>query len=931
MSSVHAPGKAPTTLKRAQRALALGATLALLLAIPVAAQGDTSLRVSPDGPTPNIEDRTDEPQFASELWFVEFESEPSARGGGVSAMAQERNALRQEARDADIEFEERYDFQDLWNGLSVRATASEAAALAELSSASAVYPVELIDAPEPLQEAEPHLGTALGMTGADVAVSELGFDGEGLSVAIIDTGIDYGHPDLGGDGEGTSFPTDRVTHGFDYVGDDYDASDPDRDEPSPNPDPMDINGHGTHVAGISGANPADEDGVQGVAPAVTFGAYKVFGTSGSSSADVIIAAMEDAAADGMDIINMSLGAAFAWGDYPTSKVANQLVADGTVVVASAGNSGETGVFSLGAPGNATDAIGVASADNLSMNALVMEAPGLDGPDGEDLPYSGMSDAQLPPLDEELDEVVWIGRGCSSLGDELEGDPEGATALIIRGECTFEEKYNTAVDAGATGVIIYNHLPGLFAGGGIVPADDVWAAATTNEHGAALRALAESEDEAVVTATERTMSIVNPGGGLVSSFSSYGMTPDLDFRPDILAPGGLIESTYPLASGGYATISGTSMSAPHVAGAVALLLDAQPDLAADEVRGVLQNSAEPVVWSGNPDLGILDNTFRQGAGMLQIDTSITATSSVEPSKIALGEAESVDTTLTITNAGDEAVTYDLDHVGALGTAGFGDDPWGDWATIFYPQFAGPSTTATFTEDSVTVDGGSSVDVDVTITNPHQGLYAHQAGGYLTVTGDDGSSQVVPFAGLAGELTDIEIWPEERPDAVGLDNALVAQYVEEDGDEVLVPVDPGHVFDRSDEPVAAVFMGFAAQELHVVARHVDSGHEVPVIEVEYQRRSESEAEYQPFTWDGREQVGNTPARRPAPRGEWVFELRALPVGEDASDEDAWVEETTESFEFRGGPPPGIGGPPPHAGPPGGPGNGNGGPGGGPGGGR
>jgi minor extracellular serine protease Vpr len=343
--------------------------MALALAGPASA-GPGPDRLTPDGPTPDIGDRPDSPEFSSELWFVEFASEPQARGGSNAAMARERNALRRDARANDIDYEERYDFRGLWNGLSVKTTAAEAHALAELSSAVAVYPVELIDAPEP-EHSDPQLNTALGMTGADNA-QDLGFDGSGLSVAIVDTGIDYGHPDLGGDGEGTSFPTQRVTHGYDFAGDDYNAADPDNDVPTPNPDPMDINGHGTHVAGIVGANAADDDGVTGVAPGVTFGAYKVFGTSGSSSADVIIAALEMAAADGMDVINMSLGAGYAWGDYPTSKVSDQLVEDGVVVVASAGNAGASGVFSLGAPGNAEKVIGVASADNLFMNAHVME-------------------------------------------------------------------------------------------------------------------------------------------------------------------------------------------------------------------------------------------------------------------------------------------------------------------------------------------------------------------------------------------------------------------------------------------------------------------------------------------------------------------------------------------------------------------------------
>ena len=81
----------------------------------------------------------------------------------------------------------------------------------------------------------------------------------------------------------------------------------------------------------------------------------------------------------------------------------------------------------------------------------------------------------------------------------------------------------------------------------------------------------------------TGTFVNPTGGLISSFSSYGLAADC-LKPDIGAPGGLIRSTYPLEQGGYATISGTSMSSPHVAGAVALLMQARPDTSADASSG-----------------------------------------------------------------------------------------------------------------------------------------------------------------------------------------------------------------------------------------------------------------------------------------------------------------------------------------------------------
>ena len=115
----------------------------------------------------------------------------------------------------------------------------------------------------------------------------------------------------------------------------------------------------------------------------------------------------------------------------------------------------------------------------------------------------------------------------------------------------------------------------------------------------------------LTWTNEAGTFLNPTGGLISSFSSYGMTVDLILKPDIGAPGGLIRSTYPLEQGSYATISGTSMASPHVAGAAALLKEARPGLAASDFRAILQNSADPKNWSGDPALGFLDFVHRQG--------------------------------------------------------------------------------------------------------------------------------------------------------------------------------------------------------------------------------------------------------------------------------------------------------------------------------
>ncbi|WP_053616042.1 S8 family serine peptidase [Nocardiopsis sp. NRRL B-16309] len=701
----------------------------LTAAVPAAADDDGELAPLHPAPTAETGEMTHQ---ADNLWFIELESPPSSDGTSPSEVEEEQEEFRADADEQGLEYTERLAFGELWNGLSVEMDDAQVGNAREIPGVNAIYPVMRYEVPES-DESAPDLDTALGMTGADVGQNELGLTGEGLRVAVMDTGIDYTHPDLGGPG---SFPTGRVVAGHDFVGDDFDASHPATNVPAPDDDPQDCHGHGTHVAGIVGA----EGEVTGVAPDVEFGAYKVFGCSGSTTADIMIAAMEGALADDMDVLNMSIGSSHSWPQYPTATASDNLVDEGMVVVASIGNEGDTGLYSAGAPGLGADVIGVASYDNTHVEAASVVA----SPSGESLAYMEMGDASPPPASGTTDPLVFVGRGCLSAGDTLEGDPEGATALMVRGSCTFAEKYDAAVDAGATGVVMYNNVPGMFAGGGITDRGP-FSIGVSDESGAHLVELLDAGETVTLDWTDESVSTPNPTGGLISSFSSYGMSPDLALKPDIGAPGGLINSTYPMDQGGYATVSGTSMSSPHVAGGVALLLQARPDLAAHDVRTVLQNSADPKNWWGNPGLGLLDNAHRQGAGMLDIPGAVLATTTVTPGKLSLGATEgTVSETVTITNDGDEEAVYTLGHEAALGTHG----------STFTPGFNADSAEVSFDTESVTVPAGGSAEVRVTVTPPARTYEQMLYGGYLSVTSDDGTTFRVPYAAYNGDYQEIE---------------------------------------------------------------------------------------------------------------------------------------------------------------------------------
>ncbi len=601
------------------------------------------------------------------------------------------------------------------------------------------------------------------MTGADLAQAS-GYSGAGVKVAVMDTGIDVDHQDLGGDGNAAaphSFPNARIVAGHDFVGDDYNA-DPESAayQPVPHPDalPDDCNGHGTHVSGIIGANGAGAAAAKGVAPGVTFGAYRVFGCGGSVTDDVMIAAMEAALADGMDILNMSIGDAFNnWPGSPTAAASDALVDAGMVVVASIGNSGGDGVYSAGAPGVGDKVIGVASYDNTHIQQIIFKV----SPDGLGIPF-GVAAASPPaptsgtmPL-AKTGTTTTNGDGCENA--PAPGSMTGKAVLIRRGSavpgvtCTFYLKAINAQNAGAVAVILYNNVAGAFsptvAGS---PPVTIPVVAITAADGAVLDARIAAGPTTMTWGTERG-TFPNATGNLISSFSSYGTAATLELKPDIGAPGGLIRSTYPLESAGYATISGTSMASPHVAGAAALLMQARPGLAAADYRQVFQNSADPKPWSGNPGSRLPRRRPPAGGGhdrhrrRDRVDDDDLAGQDLAGR--GDGRLRDADAAKQWQLCGDVRPVARVGHL--------------DGSDVRAVRFWLPDTTATFSAPSVTVPAGGSATVGVTIAAdpledgiPTGGLY----GGYLVLTasGADAATYRVPYAGFKGDYQAIVAMP------------------------------------------------------------------------------------------------------------------------------------------------------------------------------
>ncbi|MFS0774680.1 S8 family serine peptidase [Neobacillus sp. 3P2-tot-E-2] len=436
--------------------------------------------------------------------------------------------------------------------------------------------------------------------------------GKGVTVGVIDTGVDYTHPDL----------KRNFAGGRDLV--DNDA------------DPMETKTlgratvHGTHVAGIIAANGK----LKGVAPDAKILAYRALGPGGGGTTENVLAAIEQAIKDKVDIMNLSLGNDINGPDLPISLALNRAVDRGIVAIAASGNSGPN-VWTVGSPGTASKAISVgASTPTIEVPYLLIE---------------GMRDKlRIQPLEGsanwDLDRSYSIvDGGIGTVGDLK--DVMGKIVLIKRGKITFSEKAKNARDAGAKAVIIYNNLSGGFMGN-LEEKIDIPVGSITKKDGELLKS--KTNTLATINISEEK--------DLLADFSSRGPVTDTwEVKPDIVAPGVAINSTIP---GGYLSLQGTSMAAPHVAGACALIKQAHPEWTPDQIKAALMNTAKPLEKNGK-----LYRTYEQGAGRIQVIEAVKATSLVSPSSLRFGKFESEGdnhkTFLHVENLSDKPVRYTFD--------------------------------------------------------------------------------------------------------------------------------------------------------------------------------------------------------------------------------------------------------------------------------
>lgn len=856
-----------------KRFLALSALLAVFGATGANVAQAQVQEVFPLTPAPSATGTFDESPTA---WFVELKGSPKADGGSAADLASKRQKFREEASDAGVLFSERFVYDNLFNGLSIAVRTGDVGRLKQLDSVKDVYPVATFALPELEPGPTPDLATAISQTQADIAQNSLGLTGAGIRVAVMDSGIDIDHPDLGG----CFGPGCRVEVGYDFVGDAYnnDSTDP-AYNPIPTPDaiPDDCGGHGSHVAGIVGANGA----VKGVAPGVTFGAYRVFGCGGSTSADIMVAAMERIAQDGADVLNMSIGSAFQWPQYPTAQAAARLVEKGIVVVASAGNNGTNGLYATGAPALGKGVISVASYDNVALRAKGFTV----SPDNKPIGYNQATAAPAAPISgsgtmARTGTATSVDDGCNPLPA---GSLAGKIVLIRRGTCGFHVKALNAQNAGAAAVVIYNNVAGLqnitVAGDPAITIPVVSVSAADGE------LLDGRIAGGAVTLTWQDMVVYVPNvtANQISGFSSYGPSPDLGIKPTIGAPGGQIYSTYPLEKGGYLINNGTSMSSPHVAGTVALLLEARPGLSPDEVRELLQNTAEPKAWWGNPALGLLDNVHRQGSGMVQVVNAVQAPARVSPSELALGESENgpATRTLTVRNTSGSPITYNLTHVPALSTG----------PSTYTPAFFTGFATVAFSAPSVTVPAGGIATVDVTITANSTLGDKSVYGGYIVFAPQGGGQALsVLYSGFKGDYQSIQAIVPTANNFPWLAKLSGGSYVNQ-------PAGATYTLVGDDLPFLLIHFDHQTTKFLVEVVKASNGQPVhPVFKYamkdEYLPRNSTATSFFAFAWDGTRlhSNGNKNKTKEVPDGQYRLIVKSLKALGDENNPAHWESWTS-----------------------------------------
>ena len=625
--------------------------------------------------------------------------------------------------------------------------------------------------------------------------------GDGKVVAVIDTGVDMTHPAFAGalhgtpglsedkvealtpqlgDGKTGSYVSEKFPFAYDYADNDPDAS------PT-----GEAGSHGTHVAGITAGNAGE---IVGIAPDAQIIVAKVARSSNGGIPDsALLAALDDMVVLRPDVVNLSLGQTGGMDNEADSMYATvfkSLQDAGVTVNAAAGNEYTAGYGNLSGknlpyvsdpdssvlcePASYSSVVSVASVDNsLAHSAFTVDDRNIayqraGGADGQKMP--DLSDLTGGPF-----EYVDGGIGSPEDGQALKAKyPEGLAGKIVlvkRGSLTFQDKFNNIAGSKPAGFIVYNNVPG-----------DSLVVMSLATDGVPAAFISQADGEAMLAAADHRLSVA-PGKVVppsskysMSSFSSWGVTPDLRLKPEVAAPGGNIYSAVP--GGTYEFMSGTSMATPQMAGVSAVVLERvqnDPLFASmsarekiDVVQNLIMGTATPVV-DPLQDTGVFYSPRKQGSGLTNVLAATT--SSVYPTVVGAPEqsrpkADLGDGTngwhfdVTLHNLSGVEATYSLNTqaLSEIVDGGFFTGQSSDWrgkgVNIAYSGAASASGEgATVT---VPANGEATVGIDVTPGSEFASYVADNTpngtflDGFVRFTSKTASQPdlTVPYAGFYG---------------------------------------------------------------------------------------------------------------------------------------------------------------------------------------